>query len=162
MLLRYLLYGIAQSQALFSFLATCCRWTFWQLLAFAELRGAFFVARWFRLDRLELLVCIELRGAFLCSLVLFGISWQLLVVVNVAILERWPLSRIVLPNVGRQSIWALFQAGERQLNFIACSCITRKLLHIITSHWMKINDQQRERNTNNRTTAFVFSGSRCC
>ena len=56
-------------------------------------------------------------------------------------------SRIVLPKIGRQSIRALFQTGERQFNFIACSCITRKLLHIMTSHRTKINDQQRERNT---------------
>ena len=39
---------IAQSQALFSFVATYFRWTFWQLLAFVEVRGAFSVARWLR------------------------------------------------------------------------------------------------------------------
>ena len=69
----------AQSQALFPFLAAYFRCTFWQLFAFVELRGAFSVARWFRLDRLT---AARLRWAarcsFLCSLVLFGISWKLL------------------------------------------------------------------------------------
>ena len=90
---------IAQSQALFSFLATYFRGTFWQLLAFVELRGAFSVARWFRLNRLT---AARLRWAarcsFLCSLVLFGNSWKLLVCVELRGAHssaRWFCSAIV-------------------------------------------------------------------